>query len=66
MFIRTALKRMLEADSEIKVIGTASNGLGAIKGIKALNPDVVTMDIEMPQMDGLTALEKIMAENPSI
>lgn len=64
MFICIALKRMLEADPEIKVVGTASNGLEAIKSIKVLNPDVVTMDIEMPQMDGLTALEKIMAENP--
>ena len=64
IFIRTVIKRMLEADAEIKVIGMASNGLEAIKQINALKPDVVTMDIEMPKMDGLTALKKIMAENP--
>ncbi|MCZ6680348.1 MAG: chemotaxis response regulator protein-glutamate methylesterase [Candidatus Poribacteria bacterium] len=64
MFIRTAIKRLLEADSEIKVVGMASDGLEAIEKIKTLQPHVVTMDIEMPRMDGLTALKKIMAENP--
>ena len=64
MFIRTAIKRLLEADSEIKVVGMASDGLEAIEKVKTLQPHVVTMDIEMPRMDGLTALKKIMAENP--
>ena len=64
MFLRTALKRMLEADAEIKVVGMAANGLKAIEQVEALDPDVVTMDIEMPKMDGLAALKKIMEENP--
>lgn len=63
-FMRKALESMLAKDPEIQVIGSASNGLEAIEKVRTLKPDVVTLDIEMPRMDGLTALEKIMAENP--
>jgi len=63
-FMRKVLSDMLISDPEINVIGTASNGLEALDKIKELMPNVVTMDIEMPQMDGLTALEHIMKENP--
>lgn len=55
---------MLESDPAIKVIGSARNGEEAIQKIRQLKPDLVTMDIEMPQMDGLTALKKIMATDP--
>lgn len=64
-FMRKAIAMMLESDPEISVIGKASNGIEGLEMIKALKPDVVTLDIEMPQMDGLTALKHIMAENPT-
>lgn len=63
-FMRKAIEGMLLKDPDIAVVGTAINGIDAIEKVKTLNPDVVTLDIEMPRMDGLTALEKIMAENP--
>jgi two-component system chemotaxis response regulator CheB len=63
-FMRNALSNMLSSDPEITVIATARDGLEAIAKVKTLKPDIVTMDIEMPRMDGLEALEHIMAENP--
>ncbi len=63
-FMRNALSTMLSSDPEIKIVGTARDGLEAIEKIVALKPDVVTMDIEMPRMDGIAALKKIMETNP--
>lgn len=63
-FMRVALRKMMEKDQRIKVIDVAPNGKEAIEKIGQLKPDIVTMDIEMPIMDGLTALEKIMKEMP--
>ena len=62
--IRQLLTMLLEADPEIKVVGTASDPLIARERIKELNPDVVTLDVEMPNMDGVTFLRKIMALRP--
>ncbi|MCK4718178.1 MAG: chemotaxis response regulator protein-glutamate methylesterase [Thermoplasmata archaeon] len=62
--MRKLLTDMLEQDKDIEVIGTARNGMDALDQIQSLRPDVVTMDIEMPKMDGLTALQHIMSENP--
>ncbi len=64
-FMRKALSMMLESDSQIKVIGTARDGQEGCEKVKSLKPDLVTMDIEMPRMDGLTALKNIMDENPT-
>jgi two-component system chemotaxis response regulator CheB len=64
LFLRRTLPRLLEADPEIEVVGTAENGKEAIQMVKDLQPDVVTLDILMPVMDGLTALKHIMQENP--
>ena len=58
VFMRRALKTMLEAPG-ITVVGTATNGEEGIAEVARLRPDVVTLDIEMPVMDGLTALRKI-------
>lgn len=63
-FMRNALSNMLSSDPDIQVVGTARDGLDALAKIKTLRPDIVTLDIEMPRMDGITALKHIMEENP--
>lgn len=62
--MRAALNRILASDPEIEVIGMAPEPHAARQMIKDLNPDVVTLDIEMPGMDGLSFLEKIMRLRP--
>ena len=64
-FMRHTLAKHLEADPEISVVGRAHDGLDALAQIPALRPDVVTLDVEMPRMDGLDALRRIMAECPT-
>jgi len=64
-FFRQRINGMLEQDPRIKVIGTASNGREAIEQVKALRPDVVTMDVEMPQLNGIEAVRIIMRECPT-
>jgi two-component system, chemotaxis family, protein-glutamate methylesterase/glutaminase len=63
-FMRKSLAMMLESDPQIKVVATARDGREGIEKIRELHPDLVTMDIEMPGMDGLTALGIIMKECP--
>ncbi len=63
-FMRRALTSMLQEDPEIKVIGTARDGMEAIQMVQELKPDIVTMDVEMPRMDGITALKEIMSKCP--
>jgi two-component system, chemotaxis family, protein-glutamate methylesterase/glutaminase len=63
-FMRKILTRMLEKDPDIHVVETATNGEEAIEKIEKVRPDVVTLDIEMPVMNGIEALKKIMATNP--
>ncbi len=62
--VRQVLQSVLSSDPHIEVVGTAQNPLVARQMIKELNPDVLTLDIEMPEMDGLSFLEKIMALRP--
>lgn len=63
-FMRKAIGTMLENDPEITVVGTAKNGQEGLELVRQLDPDVVTLDIEMPVMDGLTTLRHIMMEMP--
>lgn len=60
--IRKIITEVLNSDKEIEVVDTAKNGLEALQKIKILHPSVITMDIEMPVMDGLTCLKEIMKE----
>jgi two-component system chemotaxis response regulator CheB len=62
--IRGLLKEILSDDPEIEVVGTAPDPYIARDKIKTLNPDVLTLDVEMPKMDGLTFLQKLMAARP--
>ena len=64
-FIRHILSKYLEAQPGITVVGEATDGLDALAKIPLLKPNVVTLDVEMPRMDGLTALQRIMAECPT-
>lgn len=62
--VRAALTKILSSDNEIEVVGTAPDAYIAREKILKLNPDVITLDIEMPGMDGLTFLEKLMKAKP--
>jgi two-component system chemotaxis response regulator CheB len=62
--MRKLLTNMLSSEQDIEVVGKASNGKIAIEQIKALSPDVVLMDIEMPEMDGISAIKVIVKECP--
>ncbi len=64
-FMRTAIERMLQSDPTIEIIGSASNGKEAVEKTLRLHPTVITMDIEMPIMDGLHALKEIMRVCPT-
>lgn len=62
--MRQLIREILESDREIEVVGTASDPYVARERILSLNPDVITLDVEMPRMDGITFLEKLMAARP--
>ncbi len=64
-FFRRRVTEMLESDAQIKVIGSAENGEQAVQMANRLRPDIITMDVEMPIMDGITATRKIMASRPT-
>ncbi len=63
-FMRNALTRMISSDPELLVVGNARDGVEAVDKVISLKPDIVTMDIEMPKMNGLEALKLIMEKNP--
>jgi Chemotaxis response regulator containing a CheY-like receiver domain and a methylesterase domain len=64
-FMVNVIKNILESDKGIRVIGTAKSGTEAIEKIKELKPDVVTLDVLMPGMNGLEALREIMRDCPT-
>lgn len=61
---RQVLGYLIERDGGLEVVGKASDGISAWESIKELSPDVITLDVEMPRMDGLTFLEKVMKSHP--
>ena len=62
--VRKMLTEILESDKEIEVVGVAADPIIARDKIKQLNPDVLTLDVEMPNMDGITFLENLMRLRP--
>ncbi len=64
--IRGLISRWLESDPEIEVVATAQNGAMALRNLETTRPEVVILDIEMPEMDGLTALPKIIEAAPHV
>ena len=64
--VRKTISDTLALDPEIEVVGVANDPLIAIDKIPKLNPDVLTLDMEMPRMDGLTFLRKLRRENSSL
>src|SRR5271154_6442269 len=62
--VRQTLSDILQSDPEIEVMGTASDPFVAARRIQQEIPDVITLDIEMPRMDGITFLRKLMAQRP--
>lgn len=64
LVVRTALKEVLSQDPNIEVIATATDPIDALEKLKHHRPDVITLDIEMPKMDGLSFLRKLMKEDP--
>jgi two-component system chemotaxis response regulator CheB len=63
-FCRYSITRLVNTDSEIEIVGYAKDGVEALEKIKELNPDVMTLDVEMPRLNGLQTLEKVMLDNP--
>ena len=64
VFMRTVIRDMLTKDPSIDVVGTASNGVEALEKIKALSPEIITLDIEMPKMDGIEVLKVLRTTKP--
>ncbi|MCL1073918.1 protein-glutamate methylesterase/protein-glutamine glutaminase [Shewanella dokdonensis] len=64
-FFRRRVSEIVNQDPELEVVGLAANGLEAVRMAAELKPNVITMDIEMPVMDGITAVRKIMESTPT-
>lgn len=62
--VRDMIRAILDSEEGIEVVGEACDGAEAVARVSELRPDIVTMDIEMPVMDGLESIERIMAEHP--
>lgn len=63
-FMRRLIAQIVDASNEFRVVGTARNGLDALRQIHALDPQIVTLDVEMPELDGVQTLGYIMSETP--
>ncbi len=62
--VRQSLTDLLGSDSQIEVVGTAADPYAAVEKMRQFKPDVITLDVEMPRMDGLTFLRRIMSQHP--
>ena len=58
-FARTRVRKRLLADPDVAVVDTAADGVSALRKLVDFTPDVITLDVEMPRMDGISALKKI-------
>ncbi len=65
VFMRTLIKRMIEEHANYIVVGEGSNGYEAIAQVKKYKPDIITLDITMPEMDGIMAIKDILEESPA-
>jgi len=65
-FIRDGLRTLLEKHPEIKVVGEAENGRAAVRMVRDLEPDIVIMDVAMPDLNGIEAARQIIADHPDI
>jgi DNA-binding NarL/FixJ family response regulator len=63
--VRSGLEQLLATTADIELVGTASNGIEAIEAVGKLHPDVVLMDLSMPELDGVEATRRISADHPS-
>jgi two-component system, chemotaxis family, protein-glutamate methylesterase/glutaminase len=62
---RLLMVEILRADAEVEVVGQAADGIEAVEMAKVLRPDIITMDVQMPRLDGFGATKRIMVENPT-
>lgn len=60
-FMRTAISRTIQSDPDLHVVATASDGSETLQKIQEFDPDVITRDIELPKLDGLGVLRRLMA-----
>lgn len=65
IFMRRLLSNIIKEDEKYCIVGEAGDGFEAIEQVKKLSPDIVTLDITMPNMDGLTALKEIIKISPT-
>jgi DNA-binding NarL/FixJ family response regulator len=66
VIVRNGLKQLLATTDDIELVGMAANGLEALALVAELKPDVVLMDLSMPEMDGVEATKRIVAEHPGV
>ena len=64
MIVRQGLQLIFETERNVEVIGEAENGHQGVDQARALNPDIILMDLQMPEMDGLSAVKAILSEKP--